>query len=68
MAYRLSGKAADDLRRIYMEGIRAFGADQAASYHAELGRAFDMLAAWPFMARERVEITPPVRVRHGRED
>ena len=62
VAYRLSCKAADDLRRIYVDSMRMFGADQAARYHARLGTALDILAAQPFMARERLDITPPVRV------
>lgn len=62
MAYRLTQKAADDLRRIYVEGIDSFGAEAAARYHARLGEVFDILSAHPLMARERREISPPVRV------
>ncbi len=62
MAYRLTRKAADDLRRIYVEGFHLFGADQAARYHDQLGQALDLIAAHPLMARERREITPPIRI------
>jgi len=34
MAYRLAKTAAKDLRQIYVEGVRLFGPDQAAHYHA----------------------------------
>lgn len=62
MAYSLTRKAADDLRHIYLEGIHLFGTEQAASYHGQFARTFDLIAAHPRIARERVEITPPVRV------
>ena len=62
MAHRLTQKAADDLRRIYVEGISLFGADAAARYHARFGEVFDILAVHPLLARERREISPPVRV------
>ncbi len=62
MAYRLAKTAAKDLRQIYVEGVRLFGPDQAAHYHAQLGAAFETLAAHPKLARERPEISPPVRV------
>ncbi len=43
-----------------------FGAQQAENYHSELERKFGLLADNPAMARERMEIDPPVRVHpHG---
>lgn len=62
MGYRLTRKAADDLRHIYVEGIKLFGAPQAARYHDRLRQAFEMLGQNPQMVRERSEISPPVRV------
>lgn len=62
MAYRLTRKAAADLRHIYAEGIVLFGEAQAARYHEQLRHTFDMLADNPAMARERIELSPPVRV------
>jgi toxin ParE1/3/4 len=62
MTYRLTGKAAADIRRIYVEGIRLFGAAQAARYHARLERVFGLLADNPELARERTELSPPVRI------
>ncbi len=66
MAYKLTRKAEDDIIHIYLEGVRLFGAEQAENYHNELERKYDLLADNPAMARERMEIDPPVRVHpHG---
>jgi len=62
MGYRLAKTAAKNPRQIYVEGVRLFGPDQAAHHHAQLGTAFETLAAHPKLARERPEISPPVRV------
>jgi toxin ParE1/3/4 len=62
MGYRLTRKAADDLHQIYLEGMRLFGAEQAALYHARLRQTFEILSANPLIARERLEINPPVRI------
>ncbi len=66
MAYKLTRKAEDDIIQLYLEGVRLFGTDQAENYHEELEQVFDLLADNPAMARERMEIDPPVRVHpHG---
>ncbi|NDV88318.1 type II toxin-antitoxin system RelE/ParE family toxin [Aurantimonas aggregata] len=62
MTYRLTEKAADDIQRIYAQSIRLFGVVQASRYHARLRRSFEALARYPELARERTELTPPVRV------
>ncbi len=62
MPYSLAKAAAEDLRQIYLDGLRLFGASQAAHYHAQFGEAFETLADHPHLARERPEISPPVRV------
>jgi toxin ParE1/3/4 len=62
VSYRLTRKAAADLRRIFTEGMTLFGSAQAERYHARLRRTFDLLAANPEMARERTELSPPARV------
>ena len=62
MAYRLSVKAEEDIVRAYREGGRLFGAAQAEEYYAGLERVFQFLADTPEAARERTEITPPVRI------
>ena len=62
MGHRLTRKAAEDLRRIYAEGIEHFGAPQAARYHERFRRMFELIAQNPQIARERPELSPPVRV------
>lgn len=62
MPYRLTRKAEDDIVRIYFEGVRLFGADQAERYHYELEAIFNLIADNPKLARARYEISPPVRV------
>ncbi len=64
--YRLSGKAQDDLIEIYLEGARRFGSEQAEKYHNELKTLFELIADNPYIAAERSEINPQVRVHpHG---
>ncbi len=66
MGYRLSDAAAADLVSIYLDGIDRFGARQADAYHDQLSVVFELIATQPHMARERAEITPPVRIHpHG---
>lgn len=66
MTYRLTRKAEEDLVSIYVEGVRSFGVSQAERYHGELERVFEMLAENPLLARERSELSPPVRIHpHG---
>lgn len=60
--YRLTVKAEDDIVRIYLEGLALFGPQQADQYHNELSGLFQLLAENPRMARERAELSPPVRV------
>ena len=42
--------------------MRLFGAVQARQYHDELFAIFDLIAASPRMARERLELSPPMRI------
>lgn len=66
MRHRLSRKAEADLVHIYVEGARLFGTAQAEKYYAELERTFELLADNPMIARERTEVSPPVRMHpHG---
>ena len=62
MGFRLTRAAEDDLVAIGEAGIRLFGHRQARRYHDELFARFALLAANPRMARERQEISPPVRI------
>ena len=62
MAYKLSVKAEEDIINIYREGVLLFGTEQAEKYHLEMECVFEFLANTPQAARERTEITPPVRI------
>ena len=62
MAYRLTNKAVEDITNILVEGVRLFGAEQAEKYHSGMEDVFQLLSNNPELARERDEITPPVRI------
>ncbi|GGG22946.1 MULTISPECIES: type II toxin-antitoxin system RelE/ParE family toxin [Rhizobium] len=62
MPFSLSVQAEEDIISIAEEGIRLFGAVVAKRYHDELYALFELIAANPRMARERLEICPPVRI------
>lgn len=62
MPFSLSVHAEEDIISIAEEGIRIFGAPVAKRYHDDLFALFELIAANPRMARERHEISPPVRI------
>lgn len=62
MGFRLSVEAEEDIIGIAAEGMGLFGIAQARRYHDELFVVLDLLAANPRMARERHEISPPMRI------
>lgn len=62
MGFRLSGAAEEDIVAIAEQGVRMFGPVQARRYHDELFALFDLIAANPWMARERFELSPPMRI------
>jgi len=62
VTYTLSCKAEDDLIEIYIEGASLFGMEQADYYYGKIERMIEMLSENPRMARERHEISPPVRI------
>jgi toxin ParE1/3/4 len=62
MSYRLSVDAEEDIIAIAEQGLRMFGAHQARRYHNDLFALLGLLAENPHIARERVEIDPPVRI------
>lgn len=61
MGFRLSLAAEDDIIVIAEDGLRLFGPVQARRYHDELFAIFDLIASNPRMARERHELSPPMR-------
>jgi toxin ParE1/3/4 len=73
MRFRLSRQAEQDLIEIYIASVDTFGPIQAEHYQDLLEQAFDLIAEFPLVARERSEMNPPARVhpvsiRHGAED
>ena len=62
MIYRTTVRANEDIISIYVHGAREFGTRQAESYYRALVDTFDILANNPFIARERQEFRPPVRL------
>ncbi|ARM10487.1 MULTISPECIES: type II toxin-antitoxin system RelE/ParE family toxin [Rhizobium] len=62
MGFRLTEEAEEDIIGIAETGIRLFGSAHARHYHDELYAIFDLIAANPRMARERDEISPPMRI------
>jgi toxin ParE1/3/4 len=60
--YRLSRPAADDIVRLYLEGLDMFGPHQAQSYHDQLERAFDLIARYPEAGRLRETVAATVRI------
>lgn len=62
MPFILSFEAEEDIVSIAEQGIRIFGSVVAQRYHDELFAVLELIAANPQMARERHEISPPVRI------
>jgi toxin ParE1/3/4 len=62
MPFSLSVQAEKDIVSIAEDGIRIFGAVVANRYHDKLYALFELIAANPRMAHERLEISPPVRI------
>lgn len=62
MGFRLTPEAEEDIVAIAEGGIRFFGPAQARRYHDDLFDLFALIAANPHMARERGELSPPVRI------
>lgn len=59
---RLSQQADDDILRLYVEGAYRFWHEAAENYYSGLQRTLAFLSEYPFAARERFEIRPPVRI------
>jgi toxin ParE1/3/4 len=66
MVYRLTSKAEFDIIAIAEVGLTRWGRTLAEEYIGGLYALFDRIASSPRMARERNELTPPVRVRRYR--
>ena len=66
MRLEITARAARDLRELHSYGIREYGAARADVYLAELFGKFDHAAQWPFSARQRFNVDPPVRLNRQR--
>lgn len=62
MGYTLSRKAEEDIIAIFLDGAGQFGLQQAERYHDLLEKTFQFLADNPMAARERGELSPPIRI------
>jgi toxin ParE1/3/4 len=62
MHFSLSVEAEEEIIAIAEQGVLMFGSAHARRYHDELFAVLDLIAANPRMAREREEISPPVRI------
>ncbi|MDF2370682.1 MAG: type II toxin-antitoxin system RelE/ParE family toxin [Rhizobiaceae bacterium] len=62
MGFRLTHEAERDIIGLAEAGLRLFGQAQARQYHEELFDRFELIAANPRMARERHDVSPPVRI------
>lgn len=62
MKYRTTFEADRDIIEIYVLGAEQFGVPQSERYVSELFGTFELLADNPQMARERQELTPPMRL------
>lgn len=62
MIFRTSPQADEDIADAYVAGAVRFGVAQAERYQDGLFATSQMLADNPLMARERRELTPPVRL------
>jgi toxin ParE1/3/4 len=59
---RFTRKADQDLQRLYLQGLEQFGPNQADRYVMGLRASIALLLDHPYVARERTEHRPPVRV------
>jgi toxin ParE1/3/4 len=66
MKYRITVAADRDIIELYVLGANQFGASQSERYVDDLFDTFELLADNPRMARERLELNPPVRLHPHR--
>lgn len=62
LGYRITPKARQDLEDIWRYSADTWSLDQADVYIDSLFTVIDTLVAMPFLARERSEFKPPVRI------
>lgn len=62
MRLEISVLASRDLRDLHLYGLGTYGPAQADAYLAGLFATFEHIVQWPFSARERLPVRPPVRL------
>ncbi len=62
--YKLYPEAEIDLEKIWQHTVREWSTNQAFDYLDNLESAFQLLADFPLMSRERHEFSPAVRIHH----
>ena len=62
MAFRTTLEADNDIAKLYSFGALTFGLAAATDYAEGLRERFYFLSEFPRVARERREVSPPVRV------
>lgn len=63
MGYESTRRADQDIVDRYVYSVDRHGLDQAERYLRALLDAFDLLTRNPYVARERSEFSPPVRIQ-----
>jgi toxin ParE1/3/4 len=66
MRLEIAVRAARDLYELHLYGIEHYGARAADVYLQQLFEKFDLIAEWPFSARERRDAPSPVRLTQQR--
>jgi toxin ParE1/3/4 len=62
MPYRTTRRADQDIIDIYLRGCMEFGRAQAEGYHEGLAATLRLIGDVPYIARERAEFDPPIRL------
>lgn len=64
MDVRFTARAEADIIDSYLYGLRAFGIAEAERYERGLRHAISLIADNPYLASQRREYSPPVRIHH----
>ena len=65
-AFRLTRAALSDISGIWDYSARTWSVDQANAYIRGLHQTFEAISQNPYIARERTELNPPMRVHSYR--
>lgn len=62
ISLKTTREADADILAIYAHGVATYGVKQAERYHQGLADVFRRICQWPLAMRERLEVSPPVRI------